>query len=62
MQDMRYDIERFILAVMPLIFAAFCIFTMSIICENRWVLVFLQIPVWAAVIWWMWMDTRERYL
>jgi hypothetical protein len=59
---MRYDIERFILAVMPLILAAFCILAISIICENRWVLVLLQIPVWVAVIWWMWMDARERYL
>ena len=58
---MRYDLERFIMAIMPLIIAMFCILVVSALCETRWLQIFLEIPVWAALIWWMWVDNRSEF-
>ena len=59
---MRYDIERFLLAVMPLIIAMFCVTVISLLCDNRWIQVLLEIPVWASLTWWMWMNSRGNLL
>lgn len=59
---MRYDIERFLMAIMPLLIAAFCILLISALCDIKWMQVLLEIPIWSALVWWMWIDSRERYL
>lgn len=57
---MRFDIERFIISVMPLIIAMFCITVISILGDNAFIRILLEIPVWGVLLWWMWMEPRTR--
>lgn len=59
MMVMRYDVERFILSVMPVLMAAFCILVISLFCPDKWIQILMEIPVWIAVIWWMWIESRD---
>lgn len=53
------DVERFILSAMPLFFAMFCVTVISLLGDSAFIRVLLEIPVWAALLWWMWIGSKS---
>ena len=49
---MKDETKSFLFTAMPVIIAAFFTIALTLICPWTWVTALVQIPVWAALIWW----------
>ena len=57
---MKKEYKDYIFAVMPIIVTAFFVIVVTLISPNKWLTAALQIPAWAALIWWLYM-AKENY-
>jgi len=48
-------IKLYIFTVMPVLITAFFVISLTLICEIRWLIALIQIPAWAALVWWLYM-------
>ena len=57
--DKRKIIE-FIYMTLPVMITCFFIVVLTAICEQRWLIILVQLPAWIALLWWLYM-TKEIY-
>lgn len=50
---MNDETRTFLFTALPVMIAAFFTIALTLICEARWVTALVQIPVWGALIWWV---------
>lgn len=50
---MKDDTRIFLFTAMPVIIACFFTVSLTLICEVRWITALVQIPVWGALVWWV---------
>lgn len=58
---MNDDTEIFIFTALPIIIAAFFTIALTLICDSRWITALVQVPVWIALVWWVY-ALRSYYL
>ena len=49
------EVKKFLFTVMPILISAFTILSITLICNHKWLTALIQIPVWLALIWWLYM-------
>lgn len=57
--DKRKLIE-FIYMTLPVMITCFFVIVITAICEQRWLIILVQLPAWIALLWWLYM-TKEIY-
>ena len=50
---MNAETRQFIFTALPVMIACFFTIALTLICPWRWVTALVQIPVWGALIWWV---------
>jgi len=50
---MNEDLRTFLFTALPVMIAAFFTIALTLICETRWITALVQIPVWGALVWWV---------
>ena len=50
---MNDDLRTFLFTAMPVMIACFFTIALTLICTTRWVTALVQIPVWGALLWWV---------
>ena len=50
---MNEETRTFLFTALPVMIAAFFTIALTLICPTRWITALVQIPVWGALIWWV---------
>ena len=50
---MNEDTRNFIFTALPIMIACFFTIAITLICDNKWITALVQIPVWGALVWWV---------
>ena len=50
---MKDDTRIFLFTALPVMIACFFTIALTLICEVRWITALVQIPVWGALVWWV---------
>ena len=50
---MNEDTKTFIFSALPVVIAAFFTIAITLICDSKWITALVQVPVWLAIIWWV---------
>lgn len=57
---MKMETKQYIFAVMPILVMAFFVISLTLLCDNKWIVAIVQIPAWIALVWWLYM-AKENY-
>lgn len=57
---MNEDTKTFIFSALPVVIAAFFTIAITLICDSKWITALVQVPVWLAIIWWVY-ALRDYY-
>ena len=47
------DFKKYLFQVMPILISAFTILSITLISNHKWLTALVQIPIWIALIWWL---------
>ena len=56
----KHKIIEFIYMTLPVMITCFFVIVITAICEQRWLIILVQLPAWVALLWWLYM-TKEIY-
>ena len=56
----KKKLVEFIYMTLPVMITCFFVVVLTAICENRWLVIIIQLPAWFALLWWLYM-TKEIY-
>lgn len=56
----KAKIIEFIYMTLPVMITWFFVIVLTAICENRLIIILVQLPAWIALLWWLYM-TKEIY-
>lgn len=56
----KAKIIEFLYMTLPVMITCFFVIVLTAICNIRWLIILVQLPAWAALLWWLYM-TKEIY-
>lgn len=56
----EHKIIEFVYMTLPVMITCFFVVVLTAICEQRWLIIVLQLPAWIVLLWWLYM-TKEIY-
>lgn len=56
----KAKIIEFLYMTLPVMITCFFVIVITAICEQRWLIIVVQLPAWIALLWWLYM-TKEIY-